>query len=415
MSVIATWPAVGPVNQSMGGAGTALPLDALGALHWNPASITGLRSSEFGFGAMVFAPVTELSSTIDANAFGPGFPPTTLSGSTGSDTDVSPIPSFGFVSKEVDSPWAFGLGGFAIGGFGVDFPLTPTNPIVTPQPADGGVGFGPIFSEFQLMQFCPTVALRTGSGWSFGVAPTVNWATLAVSPFSAAAPDSAGRYSPGASSDAVWGLGFQVGAFYDDADTPWDFGVSYKSKQRFQEFAINSFDSDGSPRVLHMQLDYPSILSLGLAYSGFARTRIACDVRHIDYEGTEGFQAAGFGPDGAVTGFGWSSIWAAAIGVEYDVTDRLRWRVGYSFNESPIDGQSIFFNSPAPALIQHHLSTGFTKEIGDCWDFSMAAKVGFENSVSGPWHAPGFGAVPDTDVRASLATYGLSFGVSKRF
>ena len=30
--------AVGPVNQSMGGAGTAMPLDAMGALHWNPAS-----------------------------------------------------------------------------------------------------------------------------------------------------------------------------------------------------------------------------------------------------------------------------------------------------------------------------------------------------------------------------------------
>lgn len=407
--------AVGPVNQSMGGAGTALPLDALGSLHWNPASITGLPCSEFSFGAMAFAPETQLSSSISADAFGPGFPTQRVSGSTSSDTDISPIPSFGFVSRSSDSAWAFGLGGFAIGGFGVDFPLTPTNPIVTPQAPDGGVGFGAIFSEFQLMQFCPTVAYRSHGGWSFGVAPTFNWATLAVSPFSAAAPDSSGRYSPGSSSDAVWGLGFQVGAYYESPERPWNFGVSYKSKQHFQEFTINSFDSNGSPRQLDLQLNYPSLFSFGLAYMGFDRVRIAWDVRYIDYENAEGFQAAGFDQGGAVTGFGWSSIWTTAIGAEWAVNDRFKWRVGYSFNESPIDGQNVFFNSPAPAIVQHHLSTGFTKEIGHRWFLSVAFKYGFKNSVSGPWHAPGVGPVSGTDIETSLATYGLSFGISKQF
>ena len=33
---------VGPVNRSMGGASTAAPIDATGALYWNPASISGL-------------------------------------------------------------------------------------------------------------------------------------------------------------------------------------------------------------------------------------------------------------------------------------------------------------------------------------------------------------------------------------
>src|SRR5436190_11891837 len=37
---------VGAINQSMAGAGTAMPLDATGALFWNPASITDLKSSE---------------------------------------------------------------------------------------------------------------------------------------------------------------------------------------------------------------------------------------------------------------------------------------------------------------------------------------------------------------------------------
>lgn len=407
--------AVGPVNQSMGGAGTALPLDAMGALQWNPASISGLRCSEFGFGAMLFSPQTELSSSIDANTFGPGFPPAPIGGSTASDTDMSPIPSFGFVRHDPLSPWTFGLGGFAIGGFGVDFPASATNPILTPQPPDGGMGFGPITSEFQLMQFCPTISRQFSSGWSVGFAPTFNWASLSVSPFSAASPDANGRYNSGSAADAVMGAGFQIGAYFEDPCSPWSFGASYKSTQWFQDFKINSIDSTNTPRQLVMDLDYPSIISLGTAYSGFDRFRIAWDIRYIDYANTDGFQSAGFDATGAVTGFGWSSIWATAIGVEYAITRNFHWRVGYTFNESPIDQSVMFFNSPAPALVQHHLSTGFTKEFSDGWRLSAAFKYGFENSVSGPWHAPGIGPVPGTNIEASLATYGLSFGISKRF
>lgn len=175
--------AVGPINQSMGGAGTALPLDSMGALHWNPASITGL-SSELGFGFAAFAPQTELSSRLEAGAFGPGIPATAMEGTTSSDTDISPIPSLGFVCSPEGSDWSYGLGGFAIGGFGVDFPASTTNPILTPQPANGGFGFGSIFSQFQLMQFAPTVAYRWSDRVSLGFAPTINWSTLAISPFS---------------------------------------------------------------------------------------------------------------------------------------------------------------------------------------------------------------------------------------
>ena len=39
----------GPVNRSMGGASTAAPLDATGALFWNPATLSGLPSSELDF------------------------------------------------------------------------------------------------------------------------------------------------------------------------------------------------------------------------------------------------------------------------------------------------------------------------------------------------------------------------------
>ncbi|MCA9120637.1 MAG: outer membrane protein transport protein [Planctomycetaceae bacterium] len=314
--------AVGPINQSMGGAGTALPLDSMGALHWNPASITGL-SSELGFGFAAFAPQTELSSRLEAGAFGPGIPATAMEGTTSSDTDISPIPSLGFVCSPEGSDWSYGLGGFAIGGFGVDFPASTTNPILTPQPANGGFGFGSIFSQFQLMQFAPTVAYRWSDRVSLGFAPTINWSTLAISPFSATTPNGNGTYPSAAQTDAAWGLGYQIGVYYEDPCSGWHAGMSYKSTQWFQSYKFNSQDHLGAPRQLVFEMDYPSILSLGLGYTGFDRLSLAADVRYIDYENTKGFQAAGFDGTGAVTGFGWNSIWSFSVGGQFMVTDCL--------------------------------------------------------------------------------------------
>ena len=73
-------PAAGAINQSMGGAATASPLDAAGALYWNPATIGQLPSSEMEIGIGMALPTGTLSSTLPANSYGPGFPPVDLAG-----------------------------------------------------------------------------------------------------------------------------------------------------------------------------------------------------------------------------------------------------------------------------------------------------------------------------------------------
>ncbi|MFV0445321.1 MAG: OmpP1/FadL family transporter [Planctomycetaceae bacterium] len=407
--------AVGAVNQSMGGAGTAMPLDAIGALHWNPASISGLKQSEMAFSFMGFAPESHLSSRVDPNAFGPGFPPATLRGSTKSEVDISPIPSLAVVYRDANSPWTFGLGGFGIGGFGVDYPTDPNNPILTPQPPLGGMGFGAIYSQFQLLQFCPTASYQFENGWSVGLSPTVNWSTLSIDPFSAATPNANGTYPSAAHSDSAWGLGFQVGVYYESCESPWSFGASYKSSQWFETYTMNSYDHLGAPRTLDFNMDYPSITSLGLGYRGLPHTKIAADMRYIDYENTAGFETAGFDPTGAVTGFGWESVWVFATGVEYTISPRLQWRVGYTYNTSPINSQTMFYNSPAPAIIQHHLSTGFSYELGQGWQCSVAYHHGFKNRVSGMWYHPVAGPMAASQVTSTLSTDSIVFGVSKRF
>ena len=70
----------GPVNEAMGGADTGLCLDATGSIAWNPACTARFFGRRFEFHGTIFTPWRSLSSTVNANAFGPGMPGMTLSG-----------------------------------------------------------------------------------------------------------------------------------------------------------------------------------------------------------------------------------------------------------------------------------------------------------------------------------------------
>src|SRR5437016_2209860 len=71
----------GPVNRSMGGASTAAPIDASGAMFWNPATIGALPGSSIDIGVELLYPQTRLSSFVPASGFGPGIPAIGFGGS----------------------------------------------------------------------------------------------------------------------------------------------------------------------------------------------------------------------------------------------------------------------------------------------------------------------------------------------
>src|SRR5579872_4283332 len=111
----------GAVDRSMGGAATAAPLSAAGALFWNPATMSGLGRSELEAGAELLFPHTQASSRISASALGPGIPPIGLEGQTDSDTGAVALPTIGLVYLPEGSDLSFGLGIFALAGFGVNY------------------------------------------------------------------------------------------------------------------------------------------------------------------------------------------------------------------------------------------------------------------------------------------------------
>lgn len=406
---------VGPIDQSWSGAGMAAPRDGLMALHWNPAALATFEASQLDVSLQLMFPTTDLTSTIDPGAMGPDSPPVPLSGTTASDTGPFPIPALSFVYRPTDSRSAFGISALGVGGFGVNYAASdPTaaggNPITFPQAAGG---FGAVKSSFSLFQVAPTYALAVNERLSVGLAPTLNVGMLEVAPFPATSPDLNG-YPDGPRATAL-GIGAQLGVHYV-TETGFGAGLSLKSPQVFRDFEFEVED-----RTFAYNLDYPMIVSAALAYEGLNRLTVVGDVRYIDFANTDGFQAAGFDETGAVTGFGWESIWVVAVGFEYEVTDRLPVRLGYAYNENPISDDMTFYNVASPAIVQHHLSAGLSYLVNTRVMVSGAVQYAPRNEVTSTMQSPlmipvtGQTGMPGTTVTSELSTLTAVVGVSYRF
>jgi long-chain fatty acid transport protein len=401
-------PGAGPVNRSMGGAGVAAPLDAAGALLWNPASITGLETSEFVIGLEFLYLDTNIGSAVDVA------PGVTFAGETRSDSGVGILPTVAVAFRNEDSPWTFGLGLFSIGGFSMNLPASPlappTNPVLSPT-----FGGGSVYSKLAVLQLVPTAALQVTDRLSIGLAPTIAIADAALDPNLWTTPNLDGSYPNGTHSRTNWGLGFQVGIYYE-MENGWHFGASYKSPQWLEEFAFYSEDSDGNPRTDRLNVDYPAIISAGAAYYGLARTVWAIDVRYVDYANTQLFgDPAGFDENGAATGLGWESVLSVATGVQYQLTDALSLRCGYTFSENPIPDESTFYNLGSTAIYKHIVSVGASWRITCRTSLSIAYLKAFENSISGAVEAPGIGPIPGTSVTSRQSIDALVAGLQVKF
>lgn len=104
------YPGVGPVNRSMAGAAVAAPLDAAGALHWNPGALSGLAASELNVGVELHMHRSVLQADAPADAFQPGSP--ALSSRVGSHTGATLLPSGSgqSVSTQVEYPMIVSVG-----------------------------------------------------------------------------------------------------------------------------------------------------------------------------------------------------------------------------------------------------------------------------------------------------------------
>jgi long-chain fatty acid transport protein len=405
---------VGAINSAMGGVGVAAAGSLLGAFYVNPAGLLAFEGTAFELGFELFKPERTLSSRAGA-----------LNGSTTSSSEFVPIPAFGWSREVLEQRLVVGVAGLGIGGFGVDYHLDPTNPIVAPRP----YGFGGIYSNFSLMKISPAAAWQATSFLRIGAALNLDWASLAVDPMPVASPavdpgedgtpgtaDDRAYYSRATDADGSFGIGGQLGAQVCVLPSI-AVGVAYTTPQVFEKFEYGgvyenpNLPSYNTPRNIRFAMDVPAVYSAGIAWSPNERFLLGIDGKYIDYERTRGFRASGFAPDGAVRGFGWRSIWSVATGFEARPAPYLALRGGYNYSDNPIPSAQSMFNVPAPAVVQHHATLGAGVLFANGFGVDVAYYRAFENTVSGPFQTMA-GAAPGTSVSSAMSESSFLIGFS---
>jgi long-chain fatty acid transport protein len=405
---------VGAINSALGGVGVASSESILGAFYVNPAGLANFDYTRTELGFEMFKPQRTISSQA-----GP------YSGSTTSSSQFVPIPAFAWSRPIHNMHMVVGVAGIGAGGFGVDYHIDATNPILAPRP----YGFGQVFSNFQLMKIVPAMAMNISPSLRIGVAANIDWASLSVDPMPIAAPavdpgpdgipntaDDRAYYSRATDASGSFGFGVQAGIQYDVLKS-MTLGLSYVSPQRFQKFEFGgiyenpNLPSFNTPRKILFALDVPAIYGAGLAIHPSDRVAFGLDAKYVTYAKTRGFQESGFAPDGSVKGFGWTNIWTFSTGLQIQASDHLITRMGYNYSDNPIPNEMTMFNAPAPAVVKHHATLGLGYKISGGFGVDVAYYRAFQNSISGAMLTPA-GAMPGTQVKSSMSENSILMGIS---
>lgn len=396
-------PGAGASHAGMAGVSTATPVDALGALYWNPAAIGRLGRNEASIGGALVYPDLYVSSSRPTLGGG------VLSGRTRSDNGFPLVPSLGLVTKlDEESPLTFGTGLIALGGGGVNFPGDATNPILSPTGPLGQVVLGPTFANMQLLQVNPTVSYQVTDRLVVGLGPTVDITLVSFDPAYFAPPNQIpgmpNTFLPATDSRPFWGGGFRAGLVYSLTDT-LDVGFGFTSEQWLETWKFNSRDNLGNARTLALKATLPTIYSVGVAWRGIERLTVGVDMRYFDYENTDTF-----GTPTSQGGLGWDSAFAVAVGGNYQLTDRVAVRAGYQYNTNPLENTRALFNIQSPAIVQHTISVGTTLNLTDALSTSVGYAYGFKNSITGT-----VDRIPNTNVGLEASSHSLLFNLQIKF
>jgi long-chain fatty acid transport protein len=384
---------------SMGGVSTASPVDAIGALYWNPAAIGRFGRSEVAIGATFLFPDISLEST----------GPLGRSGRTESESGVVPVSGVGIVYQPDCSPLTFGMGLNTIAAGGVNYPGDVNNPVLSGIGPLGNVQ-GPIEASILVLQMTPTAAYKVTDRLWVGLGPTFDVAVVSLDPaYFAGAEDSngdgIGTFPSATHSRPFWGLGFRTGLVYSVTDQV-DVGFGYTSTQWFEPWLFNARTELGLPRRLKLTATLPAIYSWGIAWHPTEKLLLGTDLRYFDYGNAEllGVPVR----DG---GLGWKSVFAAAFGARYQLTDRLALSGGYIYNDNPVRDIATLFNVQVPVITQNTVTAGTTIQLTDAMSATVGYAYAFRNSLTGPVReATGVGVSYSTAAQMVTLTLQFKFG-----
>lgn len=415
-------------NAGLAGAGVAKVknIDALtGAT--NPANMV-FAGDRWDLGLTLFSPDRTYESkggpalpngfnpftpdTLISTCSAPGVEPCQLPFSIGpqrirSENLVFPIPSFGW-NKMLSDRSSFGVMVYGNGGMNSEYQggtaniFNPgTGTIVT---APGTFGGGTAGVDLMQLFVAPTYSMMVGENSSIGFSLIGVFQRFQATGLGAFAGIT--NYPEQLSDNGYatsFGGGFKFG-FNSQISDSIRFAASYQSRMRMSEFDEyrGLFAQEGD-------FDIPATWTIGISADVGDKGVFVVDVQRIEYgdvkaiangldplftqclDGLNNFlfngslTATGDGCGGGSNGFGfgWNDMTVIKTGYEWDHNDDWTFRVGYSTAVQPITPDNVMLNILAPAVINDHITAGFTKQLADNSEITLSFMYAKGEKVSG--------------------------------
>lgn len=423
----------GTKNKGLVGGGIAAPQDAMIAAT-NPAGMVFV-GERMDLGAAIFSPSPRsYSASADAAGFtdGDACPcPFTIGGSgtaqsIESDNDYFLIPHFAY-NWMLNTDSSVGVTVYGNGGMNTEYKggvaqhQSPTTGLA--DTTAGTFGAGDTGVDLAQLFVNGSYARKFNATSSWGVS-----AIFAYQRFEAKGLSNFGGYSLDPSKlsdnghDTSTGFGFKLG-LQSEVMSGLRLAASYQSKINMSEFDdyAGLFAEGGD-------FDIPETYTVGLAWDFAPKMMLTFDVQQINYSGvdavgntispltssctpgpTGGTGAGCLGGSGGA-GFGWDDMTIYKLGFQWETSPDWIWRGGYSHGEQPIPDSQVLFNILAPAVINDHVSFGFTHNLNPTNELNFAFTYALENTVSG---ANAFNQSQNIELKMSQfeveASWGLKF------
>ena len=429
---------IGTKNKSMAGSGIALPEDAIDVTN-NPA-VAPFVGDHLVLGAALFSPIRKYSST-DSLANGHCGPQgcafTIGPNSLKSKSNYFLIPH---ISKSWqlsnESAWAlsfYGRGGMNTDWKGGTASFDPDGPGGNdPVTAPGTFGAGNAGVNLSQAFLDITWGKKLNDRFSLGISAVLvaqmfkSTGIATFAPFTETFAASGGTQVPDSLTnnghDWSFGGGLKVGLHAPLSDS-FSIGLAYQTKIYMSKLGDYSdlFAEQGD-------FDIPADLKFGVTFHANKDLAFNFDFEYIWFSQVDAvgnsianlfacpslnpsstsFSNCLGGDNGA--GFGWDNMAVYKVGMAWRAGEDWTWRAGYSYGKQPIPKSEMTFNILAPAVIESHVTAGFTFSRVKNREWNVALMIAPNKSVTGPQSFD-----PSQDVTLKMHQWELEVSYGWRF
>jgi long-chain fatty acid transport protein len=399
----------GTKNKGLAGGGVALPQDAM-ITATNPAGLTFV-AERIDLGAAIFSPVRSYSAqgvtapdgTPCGALPGPNCPFTiggaSATQSIDSENEAFLIPHFA-INWILSPKSSVGVSVYGNGGMNTEYKggsaqhddgsAFPGEGTLDSTPGTFGAGTAGVNLEQLFINAAYSRKFSPTSSWGVSlIAAYQRFEAEGLATFGAFSTNTAALTNNGV--DDSYGFGYKLGV-QTELLKGLTLAASYQSL-----IDMSEFDKYAGLFAKGGDFDIPPTWTMGLAFNTTPKSVVTFDIQNIEYSDVPavsnpisklffncnaGDQSGCLGgANGA--GFGWRDMTIYKLGWQWASSSSWTWRAGFSHGKQPIPDSEVVFNILAPAVIEQHLTLGFSWDVSKDSELSFQYMHGFENSVTG--------------------------------